>query len=99
MQSRCDQLRLSWKVRSCEWSELLEREGAAAVKAEKARLLAEAEEEAKQERLEAEARKVEAAEREQIATDYESEWEGIQSENEAQNYSLKQKKRKNKKNA
>jgi nucleolar protein 53 len=77
-----------------EWSELLEREGAAAVKAEKARLLAEAAEEAKQERLEAEARKVEAAEREEVATDYESEWEGIQSENEAQNYSLKQKRRK-----
>lgn len=77
-----------------EWSELLEREGAAAVEAEKARLLAEAAEAAKQERLELEAKKVEAAEREQVATDYESEWEGIQSEGEAQNYSVKQKRRK-----
>jgi nucleolar protein 53 len=77
-----------------EWTELLEREGAAAVETEKARLLAEAAEEAKQERLELEAKKVEAAEREQVATDYESEWEGIQSEGEAQNYSLKQKRRK-----
>lgn len=77
-----------------EWSELLEREGAAAVKEEEARILAEAAEQAKQERLELEAKKAEAAEREEIATDYESEWEGIQSEAEEQNYSIKQKKRK-----
>lgn len=77
-----------------EWTELLEREGAAAVEAEKARLLAEAAEQAKQERLELEAKKADAAEREEIATDYESEWEGIQSENEGQSYSTKQKKRK-----
>lgn len=77
-----------------EWQELLEREGAAAVEKEKARLLAEAAEQAKEERLELEAKKVEAAEREQVATDYESEWEGIQSEGETQNYSSKPKRRK-----
>lgn len=77
-----------------EWTELLEREGAEAVAKEEARILAEAAEQEKQERLELERKKVESAEREEIATDYESEWEGIQSENEEQNYSIKQKRRK-----
>lgn len=77
-----------------EWTELLEREGAEAVAKEQARLLAEAEAAAKEERLELERQKVESAEREEVATDYESEWEGIQSEAEEQNYSTKQKRRK-----
>lgn len=77
-----------------EWTALLEREGAEAVAKEEARILAEAAERAKEERLELERKKVEAAEREEVATDYESEWEGIQSEAEEQNYSTKQKRRK-----
>ncbi|OQO09394.1 hypothetical protein B0A48_04792 [Cryoendolithus antarcticus] len=66
-----------------DWSALLEREGAAAVEAEKARVAAELAEEEQVARAEAEAAKVEAAEKEEWATDYESawesEWDGIQS--------------------
>ncbi|KAK6437471.1 hypothetical protein LTR95_006338, partial [Oleoguttula sp. CCFEE 5521] len=66
-----------------DWSALLEREGAAAVVAEKARVVAELAEEEQVARAEAEAAKVEAAEKEEWATDYESawgsEWDGIQS--------------------
>ncbi|KAK5135322.1 hypothetical protein LTR08_005426 [Meristemomyces frigidus] len=66
-----------------DWSALLAREGAAAVSAEIARLAAEAKQEDKEARALAEAEKVEAAERDDAGTDYESawesEWEGIQS--------------------
>lgn len=65
-----------------DWSELLAREGEAAVEAEKARLKADADAEDALARAEAEAAKAEAAEREEWATDYESEWEGFQSEAE-----------------
>jgi nucleolar protein 53 len=66
-----------------DWSELLEREGAAAVEAEKARLQAEAEAAEREARAKAEAEKVEQQERDAYGTDYESawesEWEGIKS--------------------
>ena len=81
-----------------DWSALLEREGAAAVSAEEARLLAEAEAEGKEARALEEAAKVEAREREEYATDYdsawESEWDGFQSENEKQVWTSKQNTRK-----
>lgn len=66
-----------------DWSALLEREGAAAVEAEKTRLAAEAKAAEKEAGLQAEAEKVEAQEKDEYATDYESawesEWEGFQS--------------------
>ncbi|KAK4618436.1 Ribosome biogenesis protein NOP53 [Fulvia fulva] len=81
-----------------DWSDLFQREGAAAVEAEKARLAAEAAQ-AERERVAAEeGAKVEAAEKEEYATDYESawesEWEGIQSEAEKESHTQKQKSRK-----
>ena len=78
----------------------MEREGAAAVTAEQARVVAEAEEDARQARLEAEAKKVEAQEKDEWATDYESawesEWEGIQSGGEGaqKEWTAKQQRRK-----
>ncbi|KAK4494653.1 hypothetical protein PRZ48_014009 [Zasmidium cellare] len=81
-----------------DWSALLEREGEAAVEAEKARLAAEAEAEEKERRALEEAAKVEAAEKDEYATDYESawesEWDGIQSEAEQEAHTQKQNKRK-----
>jgi nucleolar protein 53 len=69
-----------------DWSALLEKEGQVAVDAEKARLAAEAAQ-AERDRIAAEeAAKAEAVEKDEYATDYESawesEWDGIQSENE-----------------
>lgn len=79
-----------------DWSALLEREGTAAVAAERERLEKEAEAEAKEARALEEAAKVDAAEKEQYATDYdsawESEWDGFQSEVEV--HTQKQKGRK-----
>ena len=67
-----------------DWSALLEREGAAAITKEQQRLVTEAEDNARQARLAAEAAKVEAAEKDQYATDYdsawESEWDGFKSD-------------------
>jgi nucleolar protein 53 len=79
-----------------EYSALLQREGEAAVLAEQERLALEAEEAARAARLEAEAAKVEAAERDadQYATDYDSEWDGIQSEGEREVFTTKPKARK-----
>ena len=81
-----------------DWSALLEREGAAAVSAEEARLAATAEAESQEARAAEEAAKVEAREREEYATDYdsawESEWDGFQSENEQQVWTSKQSSRK-----
>ena len=78
-----------------DWSALLEREGATAVENEKARLVAEAAEAEAEARALAEAEKVEAAERDEYATDYESawesEWEGFQSGAEEQGMSHVQK--------
>ncbi|WPH04685.1 Hypothetical protein R9X50_00757800 [Acrodontium crateriforme] len=66
-----------------DWSALLEREGADAVAAEQKRLAAEAEAEAREAAALAEAAKVEAMEKDEYATDYdsawESEWDGIDS--------------------
>nr|POE71911.1 uncharacterized protein c22f8.09 [Quercus suber] len=66
-----------------DWSALLEREGTEAVAAEHTRLLREAADVEAQARAEAEAARVEAAEKDEYATDYdsawESEWDGIQS--------------------
>ena len=66
-----------------DWSALLEREGAKAVEDEKARLAAEAAAADLDARAQAEAAKVEAQEKDEAATDYESawesEWEGFQS--------------------
>ncbi|EME78300.1 uncharacterized protein MYCFIDRAFT_157129 [Pseudocercospora fijiensis CIRAD86] len=81
-----------------DWSALLEKEGQAAVDAEKARLAAEAEQAERERKAEEEAAKVEALEKEEYATDYESawesEWDGIQSEAEQEIYTQKQKGRK-----
>lgn len=77
-----------------DWSALLEKEGAAVVEAEKSRLAAEAAAEEKEARLLAEAAKVEEAERNEYATDYESEWDGFMSESEKSIYTAKQQKRK-----
>lgn len=81
-----------------DWSALLEREGAEAVEAEKARLAAEAAAEERERKALEEAAKVEKQEKEEYATDYESawesEWDGIQSEAEEQGYTQKQKGRK-----
>lgn len=80
-----------------DWSALLEREGEAAVEAEKARLQAEAEQEERERQALAEAARVEALEKDEYATDYESawesEWDGIQSEAE-EAHTQKQPKRK-----
>ncbi len=69
-----------------DWSALLDRAGAAAVSAEQNRLAIEAEAEAAEARATAEAAKVEEAEKEAYATDYdsawESEWDGFQSDAE-----------------
>lgn len=77
-----------------DWSALFEREGAAAVSSEEARLSAEAKAEAAEARAQEEAAKVEAQEREEYAADYdsawESEWDGFQSENKQQVYTQKQ---------
>lgn len=81
-----------------DWSALLEKEGQAAVDAEKARLTAEAAQAERDAKAEAEAARVEALEKEEYATDYESawesEWDGIQSENEQEAHVQKQQKRK-----
>ena len=88
----------SYNPLASDWSALFEREGAAAVEAEKARLLAEADAEDRQVRAEAEAAKVEGAEKDEYATDYdsawESEWEGFQSEGEKDVWTQKQRNRK-----
>lgn len=76
-----------------EWSALVEREGAAAVSAEKERLVKVAEVEAQEARMAGEVAKVEEQEREQYATDYdsawESEWDGFQSDKEQQVWTQK----------
>lgn len=81
-----------------DWSALLEREGQAAVDAEKARLQAEAEQAEREQKALEEAAKVESLEKEEYATDYESawesEWDGIQSEGEQESYTQKPKGRK-----
>lgn len=77
-----------------DWSALLEREGATAVELEMARIAFEAAAEEKEARLLAEAARVEEAERNEYATDYESEWDGFMSESEKPIYTLKQQKRK-----
>ena len=81
-----------------DWSALLEKEGQAAVDAEKARLAAEAAQAERERKAEEEAAKVEALEKEEYATDYESawesEWDGIASEAEQESYTQKQKGRK-----
>ena len=80
-----------------DWSALIEREGAAEVSAEHERLIAKADADARIARAEEEAAEVEAQEREQFATDYdsawESEWDGL-SENEQQVYTHKSSTRK-----
>jgi nucleolar protein 53 len=79
-----------------DWSALLQKEGAAAVLAEQERLALEASEASRAARLEVEAAKVEAAERDadQYATDYDSEWDGIQSEGEREVFTAKPRPRK-----
>ncbi|KXS93624.1 hypothetical protein AC578_4211 [Pseudocercospora eumusae] len=81
-----------------DWSALLEKEGQAAVDAEKARLAAEAAQAERERKAEEEAARVEALEKEEYATDYESawesEWDGIASEAEQESYTQKQKGRK-----
>ncbi|KAH9827929.1 ribosome biogenesis protein NOP53-like [Teratosphaeria destructans] len=81
-----------------DWSALLQREGAAAVEAEKARLQAEAEAAEKEARAKAEAEKVEKMEKDEYATDYESawesEWEGFQSGAEEEVHTQKMPRRK-----
>ncbi|KAI5362942.1 Putative ribosome biogenesis protein Nop53/GLTSCR2 [Septoria linicola] len=81
-----------------DWSALLEKEGAAAVEAEKARLAAEAAQAERDRIAEEHIALVEAAEKDEYATDYESawesEWDGIQSEGEAEVHVQKQKARK-----
>ncbi|KAK3065805.1 hypothetical protein LTR53_018020, partial [Teratosphaeriaceae sp. CCFEE 6253] len=58
-----------------DWSSLLEREGAAAVATEQARLAAEEAAEEKEARALAEAEKVDRQDRDEYGTDYESAWE------------------------
>lgn len=78
-----------------DWSALFEREGAAAVEAEKVRLAKEAEEAEKEARAAEEAAKVEAAEKEgDYDSAWESEWEGFKSEGEDVVHTQKQKPRK-----
>lgn len=81
-----------------DWSALLEREGAGAVATEQARLVREAEDAEAQIRAETEAAKVEAAEKDAYATDYdsawESEWDGIQSGAEEELHTQKMPRRK-----
>ncbi|SMY27778.1 unnamed protein product [Zymoseptoria tritici ST99CH_1A5] len=81
-----------------DWSALFEREGAAAVEAEKARLQAEFEQEERERNALEEAARVEEAEKDAFATDYESawesEWDGIQSEGEKEIHTKKVAKRK-----
>jgi len=81
-----------------DWSALLEREGAAAVETETKRLEAEANAAEKEAQALTEAAKVEAAEKDEYATDYdsawESEWDGIRSGGEQEVFTLKQKQRK-----
>lgn len=79
-----------------DWSALLEREGAAVVASERERLALEAAAAEKEARAAAEAAKVEAQEKdaEDYVTDYESEWEGIQSESEQKVYTTKPQRRK-----
>lgn len=73
----------SYNPNVTDWTALYEREGAAAVEKEKERLRLEAEMEAREAAALEEAARVEEAEKEAFATDYESawesEWDGIQS--------------------
>lgn len=73
----------SYNPNVTDWTALYEREGAAAVEKEKERLRLEAEVEAREAAALEEAARVEEAEKEAFATDYESawesEWDGIQS--------------------
>lgn len=73
----------SYNPNVTDWTALYEREGAAAVEKEKERLRLEAEMEAREAAALKEAARVEEAEKEAFATDYESawesEWDGIQS--------------------
>lgn len=73
----------SYNPNVTDWTALYEREGAAAVEKEKERLRLEAEMEAREAAVLEEAARVEEAEKETFATDYESawesEWDGIQS--------------------
>ncbi|KAF2723774.1 P60-like protein [Polychaeton citri CBS 116435] len=89
----------SYNPKATDYTDLLNREGEAAVESERARLFAEAEAAERERRAVVEAAKVEAQDREEYATDYESawesEWEGFQSEAEdQQGYTHKQHKRK-----
>lgn len=81
-----------------DWDALITREGVAAVEAETSRLQAEAEAAEREARAAEEAARVEAAEKEEYATDYdsawESEWDGIQSGGEEEVWTQKQKGRK-----
>jgi len=81
-----------------DWSDLLKREGAKAVSDEQARLAAEAKAADAEARALAEAEVVEAQEKDEYATDYESawesEWEGFQSGAEEEVHVAKQKARK-----
>lgn len=79
-----------------DWSNLLQQEGATAIAAERERLATEKADEERQARWEVEAAKVDAAEKEgdDYATDYDSEWEGFQSEGEREVHTAKAKQRK-----
>lgn len=81
-----------------DYASLLEREGQAAVAIEEERLASEAAAADQDARAAAEAAKVEAAEKNDYATDYdsawESEWEGFQSEGEREVFTQKQRGRK-----
>lgn len=81
-----------------DYAALLEREGEAAVAAEQERLATESAAAEQEARAASEAAKVEAAEKNDYATDYdsawESEWEGFQSEGEREVFTQKQRGRK-----
>lgn len=81
-----------------DYAALLEKEGEAAVAAERERLASEAAAANQEARAAEEAAKVEAAEKDEYATDYdsawESEWDGFQSEGEKEVFTQKQKGRK-----
>lgn len=76
-----------------DWSELLQREGEAAVAAEMKRLEAEALASEKEARALEEAQKVEAAERDAWQSEYESEWDGL-SEGEQHSFTTRPQRRK-----
>lgn len=84
----------SYNPRLQDWEALLEREGLVAVEDEKQRLAAKAAAEGQEARAAQEAAKVEAAEKDEYATDYdsawESEWDGFQSEPEQEVHTKKQ---------